>query len=78
MATLKNNSLRGSALEKKYLERIDKFLRQAYRYGYKTKSIQIIDVIKERDMSLFEKLCSNPDHPLYELIPPKRQRPLHF
>ena len=78
MATLKNNSLRGSALEKKYLEWIDKFLRQAYRYGCTTKSVQIIDVIKERDMSLFEKLCSNPDHPLYELIPPKRQRPLHF
>ncbi|CAB3982307.1 Hypothetical predicted protein, partial [Paramuricea clavata] len=66
----------GSALEKKYLERIDKFLRRAYRYGYTTKSVQIIDVIKERDMSLFEKICSNPDHPLYELLPPKRQRPL--
>jgi hypothetical protein len=65
-----------SAPEKKYLERIDKFLRQAYRYGYTTKSVQIIDVIKERYMSLFEKECSNPDHPLYELIPPKRQRPL--
>jgi hypothetical protein len=65
-----------SALEKKYLERIDKFLRRAYRYGYTTKSVQIIDVIKERDMSLFEKKCSNPDHPLCELFPPKRQRPL--
>jgi hypothetical protein len=33
-------------------------------------------VIKERDMSLFEKICCNPDHPLYELLPPTRQRPL--
>jgi hypothetical protein len=45
----------GSALEKKYLERIDKFLRRAYKYGYTTKSVQMIDVIKKRDMSLFEK-----------------------
>jgi hypothetical protein len=27
-------------------------------------------------MSLFEKICSNPDHPLYELLSPTRQRPL--
>ena len=66
----------GSALEKKYLERIDTFLRRAYRYGYTTKSVRIIDLIKERDMSLFEKICSNPEHPLYEILPPKRQRPL--
>ena len=42
----------GSALEKKYLERIDKFLRRAYRYGYTTKSVQIIDLIKERHESI--------------------------
>ena len=27
-------------------------------------------------MSLFEKIRSKPDHPLYELLPPIRQRPL--
>jgi hypothetical protein len=27
----------------------------AYRYGYTTKNVQIIDMIKETDMSLFEK-----------------------
>jgi hypothetical protein len=39
-----------SALEKRYLERIDKLVlgEHAYRYGYTTK-------IKKRDMSLFEK-----------------------
>ena len=66
----------GSALEKKYLDRIDKFLRRAHRYGYTTKSFQIFDVVKARDMSLFKKIYSNPDHPLYELLPPKRQRQL--
>ena len=38
----------GSALEKKYLDRIDKFLRRAHRYGYTSKSDQIIDVVKEK------------------------------
>ena len=55
-----------SAHEKKYLDRIDKFLRRAHRYGYSTKSVQIIDVVKERDTSLFEKIYSNPDHPLHK------------
>ena len=36
----------------------------------------MIDLIKERELSLFEKISSNPNHPLYELLPPKRQRPL--
>ena len=66
----------GSALEKKYLDRIDKCLRRAHRYGYTSKSVQIVDVVKEKGMSLFEKICSNLDHPLYELLPPVRQRPL--
>jgi hypothetical protein len=35
----------GSALEKKYLERID-----IYRYGYTAKSVQIIDVIIRKNM----------------------------
>ena len=66
----------GSALEKKYLDRIDKFLRRAHRYRYTSKSVQIIDVVKEKGTSLFEKICNNPDHPLYELLPPIRQRSL--
>ena len=57
-------------------DRIDKFLRQAHRYGYTSTSVQIIDVVKEKGMSLFEKICSNRDHPLYELLPPIRQRSL--
>jgi hypothetical protein len=35
----------GSAIQKKYLDHIDKFLRRAYRYGYTTKCIQISEVI---------------------------------
>jgi hypothetical protein len=44
----------GSALEKKYLERIDKFLRRAYRWMHnKKRSDTVIDVIKERYTSLY-------------------------
>jgi hypothetical protein len=39
----------GSALQNKYLDRIDKFFRGAYRYRYTTKSIKISEVIEERD-----------------------------
>ena len=31
----------GSAVQKKYLDRMDKLLRQAHRYGYTTKSIKM-------------------------------------
>ena len=33
-------------------------------------------LLRKKGMGLFEKICSNPDHPLYELLPPIRQRPL--
>ena len=64
----------GSALENKYLDRIDKFFRLAYRYGYTTKSIKISEVIEERDRKLFSKIVSNPEHALHEFLPVCKQR----
>ena len=64
----------GSALQKKYLDRIDKFFQRAYRYGYTTKSIKISEVIEERDRKLFSKIVSNPEHALHELLPVCKQR----
>ena len=63
-----------SALQKKYLDRIDKFFRRAYRYGYTTKSIKISEVIEERDRKLFRKIVSNPEHALHELLPVRKKR----
>jgi hypothetical protein len=60
-----------SALQKKYLERIDKFFRRAYRYGYTTK---ISEVIEERDRKLFSKILLNAEHALHELLPLSKQR----
>ena len=37
----------GSALQKKYLDRIEKFFRWAHHYGYTTKNIKISEVIEE-------------------------------
>ena len=64
----------GSALQKKDLDRIDKFFRRAHRYGYTTKNIKISEVIEERDRKLFKKIVSNPEHVLHELLPMCKQR----
>lgn len=64
------------AHESKYLSRIDKFLKRAARFGYTTRSISINDVIKDRDMKLWKSIIINPNHCLYELLPPERARML--
>lgn len=64
------------AYENKYLTRIDKFLKRAARLGYTTRSVSIKDVIKDRDMKLWKSIIINPNHCLYDLLPPNRTRTL--
>ena len=64
----------GSALQKKYLERIDKFFKRAYRYGYVLKEYKMSELIETRDRVLFNRILDNPEHILYELLPEKRQK----
>ena len=66
----------GSALQIKYLERIDRLFRRAHRYGYTTKIIKMSCLIEDRDRILFEKIINDPEQVLYELFPPKRLRVL--
>ena len=66
----------GSALLKKYLKRIDQFLRRANRYGYTEKEYNMSSLIEERDRALFGKVIKNTEHCLYELLPDKKQRTL--
>ena len=67
----------GSALQIKYLERIDRFFRRAHRrYGYTSKIIKMSCLIEDRNRILFEKIINDPEHVLYELLPPKRLRVL--
>ncbi len=62
----------GSAYQGKYLDRIDTFFRQAYRFGYTNKIIFISDVIKNMDIDLFNRITGDTGHVLYDLLPPKR------
>ncbi len=64
----------GCAYKNKYLEQVNSFLRRAYRFGYTSRLININDVINERDHKLWNKIVSNPDNPLNELLPPQRTR----
>ncbi len=64
----------GCAYKNKYLEQVNSFLRHAYRFGYTSRLININDVINKRDHKLWNKIVSNPDNPLNELLPPQRTR----
>ena len=64
----------GSAC-KKYLDRIDTFCKRAYRSGYTAKAdFEISTLIEERDQLLFNKITTTKDHPLQDLLLPKRPR----
>ena len=64
----------GCAHKNKYLGQVDSFLRRAHRFGYTSHLININDIIKERDHKLWNKVVSNPDNPLNELLPSQRTR----
>jgi hypothetical protein len=64
----------GSALQNKYLQRIDKFLRRAYRFGYTLKEYKILQLVE--DKASFAKIVEDPDHALHNLLPEKRSRTL--
>ena len=38
----------GAAYQRQYLDRIDRFLKRAHRFGFVTKNITILDLIRER------------------------------
>ena len=66
----------GSALQAKYIDKFNKFLNRAFRYGYTQNKYSMAKMIEERDRLLFNKVMHNPEHCLYELLPEKRQLPL--
>ena len=64
----------GSALQNKYLQRIDKFFRRAYKFGYTLKEYNISHLVEERDKSLFANIVIDSDHILYDLLAEKKSR----
>jgi hypothetical protein len=63
-------------LQAKYIDKFNKFLNRAFRYGYTQNKYSMTKMIEERDRLLFNKVMHNPEHCLYELLTEKRQRPL--
>ena len=72
----------GSALQNKYLQRIDKFLRRAYLFGYTLKEYKISRLVEENDKALFANIVEDPDHafptPRKEIQNFKRQKTLFY
>ena len=66
----------GSVIQNKYLQRIDKFFRRAYKFGYTLKEYKISHLVEKRDKSLFAKIVNDSDHILYDLLPEKKSRVL--
>ena len=64
----------GAAYQGKYLDRIDKFFKRAFRFGYTSNLYAIAEVIRNRDCKLWNTITDTPSHPLYQLLPPKKQR----
>ena len=63
-----------AAYQGKYLDRIDKFFKQAFRFRYTNKLYAIAEVIRNRDCKLWNTITDTPSHPLYQLLLPKKQR----
>ena len=68
----------GAAYQRNYLDRIDRFLKRVHRFGFVTKNITILDLIKDRDSKLFKNIIRD-THILHDLlhVPPKRKRVFH-
>ena len=62
----------GSALEFKYLSRIDKFCKRAHKYGYLLNFTPIKDILRARDKLLSEQITKDCD----DLLPMQRGRSL--
>ena len=63
----------GAAYQGKYLDRIDRFFKRAFRFGYTNNLYVITEVIRNQDSKLWNTVIDTPSHPLYQLLPPKKQ-----
>ena len=63
----------GAAYQGKYLDRIDKFFKRAFRFGYTNNLYAIAEVIRNRDCKLWNTITDTPSHPLYQLLPLRKR-----
>ena len=64
----------GAAYQGKFLDRIDRFFKQAFRFGYTNNLYVIAEVIRNRGCKLWNTITDTHSHPLYQLLRPKKQR----
>jgi hypothetical protein len=69
--TLYGNEVWGAAHKGKYLDRVEKFLKRACRYGYTSKNYVLFDIIRERDRKLWNVISEGTTHSLHALLLPK-------
>ena len=62
----------GFALQNKYLQRIHKLFRRAYRFGYTLQEYKISHLVEERDKVFAKILNNDSDHILYDLLPRRK------
>ena len=66
----------GCAYYNQYLSQIDKLVGGARKYGYTSKSYSIKDIIHSRDKKLWDRVTSDANNPLQELLSNTLQRSL--
>ena len=59
----------GCACYHKNLSQIDKLVGRVRKYGYTSKSYSIKDIIRSRDKMLWDKVTSDANNLLHELLP---------
>ena len=64
----------GAAYQGKYLDRINRFFKRAFRFGHTNNLYVIAEVIRNRDCKLWNIIIDTPSHRLYQLLPPRKQR----
>ena len=63
----------GCAFYSKYLSRIDKLFARCYKLGYCLRQHSILDIRRNRDMKLWQRISST-NTALSDLLPPQRTR----
>ena len=58
----------GATFQEKYLDRIDKFSKRAFKVGYTNDFNVMNEVIGNQDCKLWKTITDNPSHPLFKLL----------
>ena len=66
----------GSAFYRKYFSRIDKLFARCYKLGYCLKQHSILDIRRNRDMKLWQRISSFTNTALSDVLPPQRTQQL--